>query len=127
VGLELLFQACFSCLLVFLNQILKSMNKIKPTLCLGEAVASNVRLVSLFPHLGALTVTPNLMCSVYVGTHFSILPVWLVSFLCLHSFLTSLIAFFLFVCLLVLLLFSFSPFYRNIVRLLPVFTFAGHP
>lgn len=96
VGLELLFQACFNPLLMFLNQILKSMNKIKLTLYLDEAVTSNVRLVSLFPYLGALTIILNLTCSVYVGTNFYILPVCLVSFLGLHSLLISLKA--LFVC-----------------------------
>lgn len=62
---------------MFLNQILKSMNKIKLTLHLDEAVAANGRLVSLFPYLGALTIVLNLTCRVYVGTDFCILPVCL--------------------------------------------------
>lgn len=121
VGLELVFQACFNPLLMFLNQIFKNMNKIKLTLYFDEAVTSNVRLVSLCPYLGALTITLNLTCSVHVGTNFCILPVWLVFFLCLHSLLTSLKAFF--VCLFVFLL----PFYRDIVHLLLIFTFPDHP
>lgn len=120
VGLELVFQACFNALLMFLNQISKNMNKIKLTLYLDEAVTSNVRLVSLCAYLRALTITLNLTCSVHVGTNFCILPVSLVSFLCLHCLLTSLKAFF--VCLFVLLL----PFYRNIVHLLLIFTFPDH-
>lgn len=38
VGLELVFQACFNPLLMFLNRILKNMNKIKLTLYFDEAV-----------------------------------------------------------------------------------------
>lgn len=97
VGLELVFQDCFNPLLMFLHQILKSMNTIKLMLYLDEAVTSNVRLVSLWPYQGALTIVLNLACSVYVGANFCILPICLVSFLCLHSLLISLKA--LFVCL----------------------------